>query len=135
MYKRIFFGKIPERLVNVTDSNRYITVTMAVLAGLTLILGVYPDPILNPITSYVESIFPPNSGVSQLPSSHSTGTPEEQRGVQDKSDLQSNIVGNDNSHFDTYDKLNNAVTHIEGRTYGEDNQKYPLAKLESLTTT
>jgi len=38
MYKRIFFGKIPERLVNVTDSNRYITVTMAVLAGLTLIL-------------------------------------------------------------------------------------------------
>jgi NADH-quinone oxidoreductase subunit M len=135
MYKRIFFGKIPERLVNVTDSNRYITVTMAVLAGLTLILGVYPDPILNPITSYVESIFPPNSGVSQLPSSHSTGTPEEQRGVQDKSDLQSNVVGNDNSHFDTYDKLNNAVTHIEGRTYGEDNQKYPLAKLESLTTT
>ena len=135
MYKRIFFGKIPERLVNVTDSNRYITVTMAVLAGLTLILGVYPDPILNPITSYVESIFPPNSGVLQLPSSHSTGTPEEQRGIQDKSDLQSNIVGNDNSHFDTYDKLNNAVTHIEGRTYGEDNQKDPLAKLESLTTT
>jgi NADH-quinone oxidoreductase subunit M len=135
MYKRIFFGKIPERLVNVTDSNRYITVTMAVLAGLTLILGVYPDPILNPITSYVESIFPPNSGVLQLPSSHSTDMPGEQRGVQDKSDLQSNIVGNDNSHIDTYDKLNNAVTHIEGRTYGEDNQKYPLAKLESLTTT
>ena len=53
MYKRIFFGKIPERLVNVKDSSAYITATMAALAGLTLILGVYPDPILNPITSYV----------------------------------------------------------------------------------
>src|ERR687897_648435 len=92
MYKRIFFGKIPERLVNVTDSNRYITVTMAVLAGLTLILGVYPDPILNPITSYVESIFPPNSGVLQLPSSHSTDMPGEQRGIQEKSAAQQSRI-------------------------------------------
>ena len=68
MYKRIFFGKIPERLVNVKDSSAYITATMAVLAGLTLLLGVYPDPILNPITNYVESVFPENSGVLQLPS-------------------------------------------------------------------
>jgi proton-translocating NADH-quinone oxidoreductase chain M len=68
MYKRIFFGKIPERLVNVKDSNAYITATMAALAGLTLILGVYPDPILNPITNYVESVFPQDSGVLQLPS-------------------------------------------------------------------
>lgn len=68
MYKRIFFGKIPERLVNVKDSSAYITATMAALAGLTLILGVYPDPILNPITSYVESVFPQDSGVLQLPS-------------------------------------------------------------------
>ena len=68
MYKRIFFGKIPERLVNVKDSSAYITATMAALAGLTLVLGVYPDPILNPITNYVESVFPQNSGVLQLPS-------------------------------------------------------------------
>nr|MDP9498377.1 NADH-quinone oxidoreductase subunit M [Thermoproteota archaeon] len=68
MYKRIFFGKIPERLVNVKESSAYITVTMAALAGLTLILGVYPDPILNPITNYVESVFPQDSGVLQLPS-------------------------------------------------------------------
>src|ERR671910_221516 len=68
MYKRIFFGKIPERLVNVKDSSTYITATMAALAGLTLLLGVYPDPILNPITNYVESVFPENSGVLQLPS-------------------------------------------------------------------
>src|SRR5215211_5281841 len=68
MYKRIFFGRIPERLVNVRDSSAYITATMAVLAGLTLLLGVYPNPILNPITNYVESVFPENSGVLQLPS-------------------------------------------------------------------
>jgi proton-translocating NADH-quinone oxidoreductase chain M len=132
MYKRIFFGKIPERLVNVTDSNRYITVTMAVLAGLTLILGVYPDPILNPITSYIESIFPPNSGVLQLPSAD---TPGEQLGVQEKSDLQqSNIVSSNNSHFDTYDKLSDVVTNTEGRIYGEDNRKDSLARLEYATT-
>src|SRR5918995_188867 len=135
MYKRIFFGKIPERLVNVTDSNRYITVTMAVLAGLTLILGVYPDPILNPITSYVESIFPPNSGVLQLPSPHTKDMPEERLGVQERSDLQqSSIVGSNNSHFDTYDKLSNVVTYTEGRTYGEDNRKDSFAKLEYATT-
>ena len=68
MYKRIFFGKIPEKLVNVKDSSAYITATMAALAGLTLILGIYPDPILNPITNYVESVFPQDSGVLQLPS-------------------------------------------------------------------
>jgi proton-translocating NADH-quinone oxidoreductase chain M len=68
MYKRIFFGKIPESLVNVKDSSAYITATMAALAGLTLFLGVYPDPILNPITNYVESVFPQDSGVLQLPS-------------------------------------------------------------------
>ena len=67
MYKRIFFGKIPEELVNVKDSNRYIIVTMAVLAGLTLILGVYPDPILNPMTEYIQGIFPPTSGVLPPP--------------------------------------------------------------------
>ena len=68
MYKRIFFGKIPKRLFNVKVSSPYITATMAALAGLTLILGIYPDPILNPITNYVESVFPQDSGVLQLPS-------------------------------------------------------------------
>src|ERR671914_1687071 len=67
MYKRIFFGKIPERLVNVKDSSAYITATMAVLAGLTLLLGVYPDPILNPITNYFESVFPEDSEVLPIP--------------------------------------------------------------------
>src|SRR4029453_16828552 len=44
MYKRVFFGKIPQELVHVRDANRYITVTMAALAALTLVIGVYPTP-------------------------------------------------------------------------------------------
>lgn len=136
MYKRIFFGKIPERLVNVTDSNRYITVTMAVLAGLTLILGVYPDPILNPITNYVESIFPPNSGVLQLPSSHSMDMPGEQRGIQEKSaSQQSSVIYSNNDPSGTYDKLTRVVTPAaEGGIYGEDNRKDSLANVEYAMT-
>jgi proton-translocating NADH-quinone oxidoreductase chain M len=57
MYKRIFFGKIPEQLAHVKDSNRYITATMAVFAAMTLIIGVYPDLFLNPVTDYYNNIM------------------------------------------------------------------------------
>lgn len=67
MYKRIFFGKIPEELVHVKDSNRYITVTMATLAAITLIIGVYPNPLLNPITGYIQGIFAHTPAVLKLP--------------------------------------------------------------------
>ncbi len=66
MYKRIFFGKIPEQYAKIRDSNRYITVTMAVLAAITLILGVYPNPLLNPITDYIQSMFSNDSTVNQI---------------------------------------------------------------------
>ncbi|MBV9667027.1 MAG: NADH-quinone oxidoreductase subunit M [Nitrososphaeraceae archaeon] len=67
MYKRIFFGKIPEELVHVRDSNRYVTVTMATLAAITLIIGVYPNPFLNPITGYIQGIFAHTPAVLKLP--------------------------------------------------------------------
>src|SRR6476660_4482602 len=67
MYKRIFFGKIPEELVHVKDSNKYVTVTMAALAALTLIIGVYPSPFLNPITGYIQGIFAHTPGVLKIP--------------------------------------------------------------------
>jgi NADH-quinone oxidoreductase subunit M len=57
MYKRIFFGKIPEQLAHVKDSNRYITATMAVFAAMTLIIGVYPDLFLNPTMDYYENVM------------------------------------------------------------------------------
>ncbi len=67
MYKRIFFGKIPEELVHVKDSNKYVTVTMAALAAITLIIGVYPNPLLNPITGYIQGIFAHTPGVLKIP--------------------------------------------------------------------
>jgi proton-translocating NADH-quinone oxidoreductase chain M len=72
MYKRIFFGRVPERFVHVKDSNRYITVTMAALAALTLIIGTYPDPILNPITGYIQGIFSHTTKVLPLPTNITT---------------------------------------------------------------
>jgi proton-translocating NADH-quinone oxidoreductase chain M len=74
MYKRIFFGKIPEELAHVKDSNRYITATMAVFAAMTLIIGVYPDLFLNPITDYyTNNMFQGQEGVLPVPS-QDTGT-------------------------------------------------------------
>ena len=69
MYKRIFFGKIPQELVHVRDANRYITVTMASLAALTLVIGVYPAPFLNPIAGYIQGIFAHTPNVLPLPTS------------------------------------------------------------------
>ena len=74
MYKRIFFGNIPEHLTHLKDSNRYITATMAVLAALTLIIGVYPDLFLNPITDYYNDVmFQGQESVLPVPSEE-TGT-------------------------------------------------------------
>ena len=70
MYKRIFFGKIPEQYAKIRDSNRYITVTMAALAAITLFLGVYPNPMLNPITEYVQDMFSGDSTVLQIGTAH-----------------------------------------------------------------
>ena len=70
MYKRIFFGKIPEQYANIRDSDRYVIVTMAVLAAITLILGVYPNPLLNPITDYVQNMFSNDSTVHKISNIH-----------------------------------------------------------------
>lgn len=76
MYKRIFFGKIPEQYSKIKDSNRYITVTMAALAAITLFLGVYPNPLLNPVTDYIQEMFSTDNTVLQFsnvnPVSHSS---------------------------------------------------------------
>jgi proton-translocating NADH-quinone oxidoreductase chain M len=67
MYKRIFFGKIPEELAHVKDSNRYITATMGVFAALTLIIGIMPDLFLNPITDYIGGMFEGQDGILPVP--------------------------------------------------------------------
>ena len=57
MYKRIFYGVVPETLKNVRDSSKYVLITMGILASLTLILGVYPDLLYKPIIGYVENLY------------------------------------------------------------------------------
>jgi proton-translocating NADH-quinone oxidoreductase chain M len=74
MYKRIFFGKIPARLIRVKDSNRYITATMAFLAAMTLIVGVYPDLFLVPITGYITNMFSSTPEVLPLPAEEGGGS-------------------------------------------------------------
>jgi proton-translocating NADH-quinone oxidoreductase chain M len=66
MYKRIFFGKIPEQYSKIKDSNRYVTVTMAALAAITLFLGVYPNVLLNPVTDYIQDMFSGDNTVLPL---------------------------------------------------------------------
>ena len=69
MFKRIFFGKIPEQLAHVKDSNRYVTATMAVFAAITLIIGVYPDLFLNPTMDYYNNVmFQGQEGILPTPS-------------------------------------------------------------------
>jgi NADH-quinone oxidoreductase subunit M len=67
MYKKIFFGKISPRFEKLRDVNRYAILPMAFLAGVTLFLGVYPDPIINPIIAYSESIFSDSPQIASLP--------------------------------------------------------------------
>jgi NADH-quinone oxidoreductase subunit M len=67
LFKRIFFGKIPEELEHVKDPNRYIIATMAVFAAMTLIIGVLPDLFLNPITDYINGMFSAHEGVLPMP--------------------------------------------------------------------
>ncbi len=66
MYKRIFFGIVPETLKNVGDSSRYVIVTMGVLAAFTLILGLYPDLFYSPIINYVENLYSNSSNIAQI---------------------------------------------------------------------
>lgn len=133
MYKRVFFGKIPERLVSVTDPSKYITVTMGVLAGLSLIIGVYPDPILNPVTHYVESIFPPNSGVMQLPPQGNNVQGESQSEQENSEINQLSNLSSSGDLINTYTQTNYHVSTPEGSVSDEGDWKDSSTKLEHET--
>ena len=57
MLKRVFFGKLPEHLSNVKDGSWYMLAPMMVLAGFTVILGIYPDIFLEGITGYMNGVL------------------------------------------------------------------------------
>ena len=80
MYKRIFFGKIPEQLAHVKDSN--LSSTMAVFAAMTLIIGVYPDLFLNPTMDYYENVmFQGQEGIILPAPSQETTTTDTGQGL------------------------------------------------------
>ena len=67
MYKRVFFGKISEEHIHVRDPSKYVIVTMAVLAAITLIIGVVPDILLKPVIGYIQGSFADTPKVLHIP--------------------------------------------------------------------
>lgn len=57
MLKRVFFGKLPENLSNVKDGSWYMLTPMMVLAGFTIVLGIYPDIFLEKIIPYMNGVL------------------------------------------------------------------------------
>ena len=57
MLKRVFFGKLPEHLENVKEGNWYMTAPMMVLAGFTVVLGIYPDIFFEKIIPYMNGVL------------------------------------------------------------------------------
>lgn len=57
MLKRIFFGKTPEHLANVREASWYMTAPMMVLAGFTIVIGIYPDIFLESIVPYMSGVL------------------------------------------------------------------------------
>jgi NADH-quinone oxidoreductase subunit M len=57
MLKRVFFGKLPENLSNVKDGSWYMLAPMMVLAGFTIVVGIYPDIFLEKILPYMNGVL------------------------------------------------------------------------------
>ena len=66
LYKRVFFGIVPETLKNVKDASGYVIITMGILAAFTLILGIYPDLFYKPIINYVENLYNHTNGIALI---------------------------------------------------------------------
>lgn len=57
MLKRVFFGKIPEHLEKVKEGSWYMTAPMMVLAGFSIVVGIYPDIFLKTIIPYMSGVL------------------------------------------------------------------------------
>ncbi len=63
MLKRIFFGKLPEKLGKVKEAGWHMLAPMMVLAGFTIVLGIYPDIFLEQIVPYMGGVVDGGIGV------------------------------------------------------------------------
>ncbi len=57
MFKRVFLGKLPENLTNVKEASWYMIAPMMVLAGFTIVLGIYPDIFFEKIIPYMTGVL------------------------------------------------------------------------------
>ena len=57
MLKRVFFGKTPEHLEHVKEGSWYMTAPMMVLAGFSIVVGIYPDIFLKTIIPYMSGVL------------------------------------------------------------------------------
>ena len=57
MLKRVFFGKTPEHLEKVKEGSWYMTAPMMVLAGFSIVVGVYPDIFFKTIIPYMNGVL------------------------------------------------------------------------------
>ena len=57
MLKRVFFGKLPENLTKVKEGSWYMLSPMMVLAGFSIVLGIYPDIFFNQIIPYMNGVL------------------------------------------------------------------------------
>ncbi len=57
MLKRVFFGKLPENLTKVKEASWYMLAPMMVLAGFTIVLGIYPDIFFEQIIPYMNGVL------------------------------------------------------------------------------
>ena len=57
MLKRVFFGKTPEHLTKVKEGSWYMTAPMMVLAGFSIVVGIYPDIFFNTIIPYMNGVL------------------------------------------------------------------------------
>lgn len=67
MFKKVFLGPMFAEYSNLKDINRYIIISMSFVAAISLLIGVYPDPLINPVIGYTESIFSDSQEVVSLP--------------------------------------------------------------------
>jgi NADH-quinone oxidoreductase subunit M len=57
MLKRVFFGKLPEHLSHVKEASWYMTAPMMVIAGFTIVVGIYPDIFFEQIIPYMKGVL------------------------------------------------------------------------------
>jgi formate hydrogenlyase subunit 3/multisubunit Na+/H+ antiporter MnhD subunit len=84
LYKRVFFGVVPETLKNVKDASGYVIITMGILAAFTLILGLYPDLFYKSIINYVENLYNHTNGIALI----------KQKTITANAKISDNLIGN-----------------------------------------